>query len=169
MAPEDTNDVPMPGMTEPTTRPQPPTQPSTSTTADPKKKKRQKRHQKPHILRQSTLRHPQWCYIHLRHISTQRQQQRQPDLDAVTAHLHLTTALQQFLGLHGTAIAFDVLKLEEQDVWIRAQSKDQRALVAAAGGWINGKGEGWRVVGWSHWDAGVTAGAREGGQDVFDD
>lgn len=164
MAPEADDTTTMLDITESTALTQPTTQPSTASTTNlSTSKKRRKRHQKPHILLQQTLRSPAWVYIHLRHLSNSP-----PPLDAVTAHLHLTTALQQFLGLHGSAITFDVLKLDAQDVWIRAQAEDQRAIVAAAGGWVSGKGEGWRVVGWSWWDAGV-GGAGGGGQDLFGD
>ncbi len=129
------------------------------------KKKRKKRHSKPHVLFQTTLRNPQWSYIHLQHLTSSTD--ALADLDAVTAHMHLTAALTQFLGLHGSAIAFDILKLETQDVWIRLAAEDQSALVAAAGGWVSGNGEGWRVKGWSLWDAGVVGMDR--GQDLFTD
>lgn len=142
-----------------------PTTQSTSTTTG-TKKRRKNRNPKPHILYQQTLRSPTWSYIHLSHLTGSSPQS--PDLDAVTAHLHLTTAFKQFLGLHGVAIPFDILKLEKQDLWIRVQAEDVKAVVAAAGGWVSGKGEGWRVVNWSSWDAGGGEGTN-GGQDLFND
>ncbi len=133
-----------------------------STTSN--KKKRKNRTPKPHILTQITLRNPPWAYIRLQHLTSSS---KPPDLDAVTAHLHLTAALTQFLGLHGQAIQFDVLKLEGQDVWIRIQHEDCSTLIAAVGGWVNGAGEGWRVKGSSSWDANAVG--KEGGQDLFAD
>lgn len=88
-------------------------------------------------------------------------------MDAVTAHLQLTAALSQFLGLHGAAIPIDVLKLEGADLWIRVPFEDHSNVIAAVGGWISGKGEAWRVKGTSSWDA--RAMARDSGQDLFND
>lgn len=84
----------------------------------------------------------------------------------MTAQMHLTAALSSFLGLHGSAIAFDILKLEGQDVWIRVQAEDRAAVVAATGGWVNGAREGWRVVGWSCWNV-EGAGSRRG-EELFE-
>ena len=150
----------LPDDTETTAITAPATQQSNSTTS-----KRKRKHQhKPHILNQITIRNPQWAYIHLQHLTSKSSP---PDLDAVTAHLHLTTALSQFLGLHGAAIPFDILKLNEQDVWIRLPAEDHSALKAAVGGWVSAGGEGWRVKGCSSWDA--SAIGRDAGQDLFMD
>ena len=110
-----------------------------------------------------TLRNPTWSYIRL--------QQYQPPqtsstLDALTAHIQITAALHQFLGVHGAAVPVDVLKLEGSDVWIRVPAEDRSALVAAVGGWIGRAGEGWRVMGWSSWSAGAEGG-KDGGRDLF--
>ena len=128
------------------------------------KKKRKKRAPKPHVLSQLTLRDPPWSYIRLQHLTSSTQT---PSLDAVTAHLHLTAALSQFLGLHGTAIPFDILKFEGQDVWIRLPHEDSSALIAAVGGWVSANGEGWQVKGSSSWDANALG--KDGGQDLFGD
>jgi ribonuclease P/MRP protein subunit POP8 len=132
------------------------------------KKKRKKRQSKPHILTQITLRNPSWSYIRLQHLSTPNSTQEKPaDLDAITAHQHLSQALRQFLGLHGAAIPFDILKLSGQDVYIRLAAEDRSALVAAVGGWVSSNGEGWRVKGWSSWDARADEVGRDCGQDLF--
>ena len=141
------------------------TAPTTQVTSTASKSmKRKKRKPRTHVLSQFTIRSPPWAYVHLQHLTSSG---AGSNLDAVTVHLHLTAALSKFLGLHGSAIPFDILKLEGQDVWVRLQSEDRSALVAAVGGWLNGNGEGWRVKGWSSWDA--NAGGREGGQDLFKD
>lgn len=77
--------------------------------------------------------------------------------------------MSQFLGLHGSATPFDILKLSGNDVWIRVPAADMRVVVTAAGGWAGSGGEGWRVKGWSSWDARVRgAKTDEGlGRDLF--
>lgn len=127
------------------------------------KKKRKKKTAKKHILTSFTIRDPQWAYVKLQRLSSAT---NVPPLDAVTTHMYLTSALYQVFGLHGAAIAFDVMKLEGQDVWIRLPAEDRTALIAAVGGWVSNNGEGWRVKGWSSWDAGVSN--FENGQDLFD-
>lgn len=115
------------------------------------------------------LRNPTWSYVHLEHITPPPQSSSTPSspapLDALTAHVHITAALNQFLGLHGAAVPVDVLKLAGREVWIRVPAKDRSALVAAVGGWVGRQGEGWRVRGWSSWSAGAKG--REGGRDLF--
>jgi ribonuclease P/MRP protein subunit POP8 len=148
---------------------------STSTTTTSSKRKRKKRQSKPHILSQHTLRSPPWSYVHLQHLTSGTTTNQAPgskqaaDLDAITAHQHLIAALRQFLGLHGAAIAFDITKLSGQEVWIRLAAEDRSALVAATGGWVSSGGEGWRVVGWSSWDAGASRVGRASGQDLFNE
>lgn len=118
-----------------------------------------------------TLRNPHWSYIHLQHLpSTTANSNTTPNttpLDAPTIHLHLRSALTQFLGLHGSAIALDILKIEHHNVWLRVQAEDRVAFVAAIGGWVGRDGrEGWRVKGWSYWDAGGGSDGDAGG--LFD-
>lgn len=152
----------LPDATKTTATTAPTAQPASSASS---KKKRKKRTPKPHVLSQFTIRNPPWAYIHLERTTSSTT--AVPALDAVTAQLNLTSALSQFLGLHGAAIPFDILKLECQDVWIRLPAEDQSALVAAVGGWISKGGEGWRVKGWSSWNANAVG--RDNGQDLFTD
>ena len=151
----------LPDATETTAITAPTTQTSSNAST---KKKRKKRAPKPHILSQFTIRKPPWAYVHLQHLSSS---ESAPELDAVTAQLHLTAALSQFLGLHGSAIPFDILKLENQNLWIRLPNEDRSALVAAVGGWVSANSDGWRVKGWNSWDANAIE--RDGGQDLFTD
>lgn len=89
------------------------------------------------------------------------------DLDALTARTHLTSALSQFLGVTGTAISVDILKIESVSppsssssssrkydpegrgrggggggvyLWIRVPREDASAVVAAMSSWIGGAG-----------------------------
>ncbi|KAK5132476.1 hypothetical protein LTR08_009022 [Meristemomyces frigidus] len=139
------------------------TEPTTQASATAARKKR-KRTAKNQTLTQFTIRDAQWTYIHAQQHTTSGPSTA---LDAVTAHLQLTAALSQFLGLHGAAIPMDILKLDGADVWVRVPADDKNAVTAAIGGWISGKGEAWRVKGTSSWD--VRAMARDSGQDLFSD
>jgi len=131
---------------------------------------RKRKQSKPVILSHFTIRNPPWSYLHLNLVTpaTLRAVQEQfvdttSSLDAITVQMHLQSALRQFLGLHGTAIPFDVLKIEKQDTWVRLPREDASAVVAALGGWIGKNGEGWRVKSRDCW------GPREGdGRDLFD-
>lgn len=114
-------------------------------------------------LSQFTIRNPTWSYIHLCLIPTTST--ASSDLDALTARLHLQAALSSFLGLHGTAIPIDFLKIENRNVWFRVPREDASAVVAAVGGWVGNNGEGWRVMGWGCWGPGVVGGS---GMDLFD-
>lgn len=129
-------------------------------------KKKRKRTSKPHIITQLTIRHAPWAYVHLEHLSAAGNKDA-GTLDALTAHLHITAALSQFLGLHGSAIPVDILKLDGMEVWVRLPREEKSALIAAVGGWVSGAGEGWRVRGSSSWDARTVC--RDGGQDLFED
>lgn len=133
------------------------------TTALSKSRKRQRPATKPPTT-QYSIRKPSWAYIRLQHLSPNT---RPGDLDNMTAHMHLNAAMSSFLGLHGSAMTFDILKLQGQDVWIRVQSEDRAAVVAATGGWVSKARDGWRVRSWSHWNA--LAPGHDAGQDLFDD
>ena len=124
---------------------------------------------KPHILHQRTVRHASWSYSHLQHVTlVNSNTTSQPNsLDNLSVQLSLTSSLQQFLGLHGTAMRFDILKIHGQEVWIRIDAADRQAFVAAVGGSRGRTGEGWRIKGWSSWDAG--GGNRSGWEDLFGD
>ncbi|KAK6440912.1 hypothetical protein LTR95_002868 [Oleoguttula sp. CCFEE 5521] len=143
-----------------------PAQPATQTSTSFGKRVRTPKTQ---TLANLTLRNPLWTYIHLSLVSAKfpTSYPNYPPLDALTAHLHLTSALSQFLGLHGAAIPIDILELDGQDVWIRIPADDRVGFVAAMGGWVGRGGEGWRVVGWRSWNA--DGSGRDGGRDLFGD
>jgi len=128
-------------------------------------KKRSHSNSKPQQIAVKTLalRNPTWSYIRLHQFQPP---QNSSSLDALTAHIQITAALHQFLGVHGAAVPVDVLKLEGSEVWIRVPAEDRSALVAAVGGWVGRAGEGWRVMGWSSWSAGAEGG-KDGGRELF--
>ncbi|EPE34559.1 hypothetical protein GLAREA_10253 [Glarea lozoyensis ATCC 20868] len=108
-----------------------------------------------HEITIKTIKSPPWSYIQLSLTSSSQLKAQQPVLDELTAKSYLTSALTQFLGLHGQAISIDFLKVEGQQVWIRVPREDRAPVLAAVGGW-NGHGEGeervgWTVIGASNW------------------
>ena len=127
---------------------------------------------KPSTESTATFRHSPYTYLHLSllilpntnplsHQSTQSSSNT--PLDDITALSHLTAALQQSLGLTGTAIPIDILKIENQDVWIRVPYDDGSAVMAAVSQWSSpAKGVGWRVRGRSVWLGGLVG--REDGR-----
>jgi ribonuclease P/MRP protein subunit POP8 len=140
-----------------------PSCPSTETISSDKSTKIKAHKPNPSPL-EVTIKKPTWAYIHLQHL-VPPSEKGQP-LDAVTAQLHLSAGLRTFLGLHGTAIPVDFLKIENQQIWIRVPAEDCQAVIAAAGGWSDSRGHGWRARGWSFWSASVVG--RDAGQDLFD-
>ncbi|KAK3077274.1 hypothetical protein LTS18_010756 [Coniosporium uncinatum] len=96
-----------------------------------------------------SLRGGQWAYFHLWMYSSPPSPAAST-FDAITARTHLTSALRQFLGLHGQAIPVDIIKMEGQDVWIRVPMEDASAVQAAVSGWTGGdtNAEGGRTLGW---------------------
>ncbi|KAK4948222.1 hypothetical protein LTR28_007468, partial [Elasticomyces elasticus] len=114
----------------------PPTDPTATTLADstttaPPKRKRTSNKQ---TLTNLTLSHPAWLYLHLTLLPPPNPPNpltsppNPPPLDILTLHHHLTTALATSLGLHGSAIPFDILKHEGRDMWIRVAEQDGAAV-----------------------------------------
>ncbi|RJE20017.1 hypothetical protein PHISCL_07646 [Aspergillus sclerotialis] len=97
-------------------------------------------------------------------------------LDDLTARTFLTSALSQFLGLTGTAIPIDILKISEgqpqnqNTVWIRVPREDASAVVAALSSWVGGsKASGggnaaWRICAKGNFLGALVAGS---GADLF--
>lgn len=109
-----------------------------------------------------TLRDPPYSYIHLRIAnqtanSTSRKQKEQLELDEITALSHLTSATSQYLGLTGTAIPIDILKVQALEAWIRLPIEDERAVVAALSQWIGKEGVILRVLGRGSWLGGLQS------------
>ncbi|EEH36143.1 hypothetical protein PAAG_00466 [Paracoccidioides lutzii Pb01] len=107
-----------------------------------------------------TSRKPPWSYLKLQLITQPSPPSSSPStpLDEITARTYLTTALSQFLGISGTSISIDILKIENSTgqknnnniVWIRVPRDDAAAVVAAVSSWIGngsqvGSSVSWRV------------------------
>ena len=102
------------------------------------------------------IRRPTFSYLHLSLLSIYAP--ASITLDALTVHKYLKSALQQFLGLTGTSISFDILKIYAYEVWIRVAREDGSAVVAALGSWVGQSGSvSWRVRGRGDWLGAVVA------------
>lgn len=70
----------------------------------------------------------------------------EPAIDMITARTNLDSALQQYLGLTGTAIPIDLLKIEGRDVWIRLPKEDGSAVQGCLSQWTGRDGSvAWRI------------------------
>ena len=117
---------------------------------------------------QITIRNSPWTYLHLCLLSSvPTPSSNLPGIDILTARTHLTAALQQFLGVTGTTIPVDFLKVEGRDVWVRVPRDDGSAIVAALGSWVGTEGGGvsWRVKGRGDWLASIVGG---NGKELFE-
>ncbi|KGO68785.1 hypothetical protein PITC_076670 [Penicillium italicum] len=124
-----------------------------------------------------TSRNPPWTYLKLKLVSQPGSAPQ--SLDPLSARTYLSSALSQFLGLTGTAIPIDILKIENVSssatkyniVWIRVPREDASALVNAVSSWIgsgnNSTASGdvaWRVCAKGNFLGALVAGS---GADLF--
>ncbi|CAK48803.1 uncharacterized protein AlacWU_02906 [Aspergillus niger] len=101
-----------------------------------------------------TSRTPTWTYLKLQLVTNPPSTSTSP-LDPLTARTYLSAALSQFLGLMGTTIPLDILKVSPppsssssteggktggsgSTVWARVPRDDAAAVVAALSSWIGG-------------------------------
>ncbi|PGH08596.1 ribonuclease P/MRP protein subunit POP8 [Blastomyces parvus] len=114
-----------------------------------------------------TSRKPPWSYLKLQLI-TQPTLSSSTPFDALTARTHLTSALSQFLGVSGTSISIDILKIEtippgQNILWIRVPRDDSAAVVAAVSSWVGGGDQTGANVSWRIRAKGGFLGALVGG------
>ncbi|KIX10257.1 uncharacterized protein Z518_01338 [Rhinocladiella mackenziei CBS 650.93] len=102
-----------------------------------------------------TLRNPPYTYFHLSLQSLPPQPQQ--SLDEITARSYLTAALRQYLGLTGTAIGIDILKVNGANVWIRIPRDDEMAVTGALSQWVSSQGVNLRIEARGSWLGGVVA------------
>ena len=78
-----------------------------------------------------------------------------PSLDDLSVRSYLTSGLSQFLGLTGSAISVDILKVEDKECWVRVPREDLSAVLAATGQWSSGVNNGsrmaWRLKASGNW------------------
>ncbi|RYP12638.1 hypothetical protein DL767_011173 [Monosporascus sp. MG133] len=101
-----------------------------------------KKSQKYHELATSTISAPPWAYAHLELVSSSTIITTSggtgaggEELDALQARSYCAAALKQFLGVRGTAIPLDVLKVEGAECWLRLPRDDLGAFAAAVTAW----------------------------------
>lgn len=111
----------------------------------------------PPAQRSITIRNPPFTYLHLTSSTTSLPLSNSSPIDILTARAHLTSALSQFLGITGTAVPIDFLKVADRELWIRVPREDEAVVVGALSQWV-GKdgGVSWRVKGKGAW-LGVVA------------
>ncbi|KAK6541517.1 hypothetical protein TWF694_007324 [Orbilia ellipsospora] len=118
-----------------------------------------------------TIRKPEWQYLHLRmtfdppHPPDHTSPSYPPDL--LTWKTHLSTALNQFLGISGTAIPIDFLHSDVSEVYLRIPREDAPRFMAGITGWgedIEGRTVGFRVLKSAEFLMGIAGGE---GRDLF--
>ena len=109
--------------------------------------------------RSLSIRNPPHTYLNLILLTSTPSSSGQPPVDILTARTYLTSALSQYLGMTGTAIPIDFLKVEGRSVWIRVPREDGVALVGALSQWVGKDGDvSWRVKAKGEWLGSVAAG-----------
>jgi ribonuclease P/MRP protein subunit POP8 len=107
---------------------------------------------KGHEIITKTIKTPPFSYACLELIS---ESTSEINLDDLTVRSYITAALTQFLGLTGSAISMDILKVDGRECWIRVPREDLSPVMAAVGGWVGGNEEagkvGWRVKASGNW------------------
>ncbi|KAH7393101.1 hypothetical protein BKA64DRAFT_675284 [Cadophora sp. MPI-SDFR-AT-0126] len=110
---------------------------------------------------------PQFSYAHLQLVS-ESPSSTTSHLDSLTVRSYIGAALNQFLGLTGSAISIDILKVEGREAWIRIPREDLSPVIAAVGGWTGGSEVddkvGWRVLTSGNWLSVLVA---QGGADLI--
>jgi len=124
----------------------------TSMTEAPHTNKPKEKQPKGHEIATKTIKTPPFSYIYLELISDSTSN---ITLDEITVRSHVTAALTQFLGLAGSAISMDILKVEGMECWLRVPREDLSPVLAAVGGWVGGNDDdgkvGWRVKAKGNW------------------
>lgn len=105
-----------------------------------------------------TIKRPPFTYLHLTLLSSDPTSTT-PPIDILTARSYLTSALEQYLGITGSAIPVDFLKVDDMDVWIRVPREDSSKVSGALSQWTGKSGEvAWRIRGKTEWLGTLSAG-----------
>jgi ribonuclease P/MRP protein subunit POP8 len=113
------------------------------------------------VLHSSTLRRPQWTYFHLSAFSTANEP---PSYDAISTRQNLSNAMKKFLGLTGSSIPIDILKIEGSEVWLRVPRDNSRAFHEGVSAWIGKDLMKYLIRDKDDWLSQMSAG---NGQDLF--
>lgn len=112
---------------------------------------------KSHDIYTTTIQTPPYAYAHLELITTTAM-----TLDNLQVRSYLTSALKQFLGLTGSGMPIDILKVDGKECWVRVPRQDLGAFAAALAVW---PGSGSAVTGFLIRAAGDWLGALVGRSD----
>lgn len=111
-----------------------------------------KAHHKGHEISSKTIATPPFSYVYVQLLSGSVSNIA---LDELTVRTHITSALTQFLGLTGSAISVDILKVDGSECWMRVPREDLSPVIAALGGWVGARtADGqvaWKVKGSGDW------------------
>ncbi|KAL2067837.1 hypothetical protein VTL71DRAFT_15935 [Oculimacula yallundae] len=114
----------------------------------------QKQSHRGHEITSRTIKTPQFSYACLR-LFSESTTATASQLDTLTVRSYVGSALNQLLGLTGSAISVDILKVEGRECWIRVPREDLSLVIAAVGGWTGGfEGDGkvgWKVKSSGNW------------------
>ncbi|KAJ2896740.1 uncharacterized protein MKZ38_005268 [Zalerion maritima] len=112
-----------------------------------------KSHTKSHDLVTSTIRSNTWGYAHLKMVPEGHINRL--ELDNLQAKSLCTSAFSQFLGISGTAISVDILKVANAELWVRLPGRDlsrfSAAVSAYRGSVISGNQYSLYIVACSEW------------------
>lgn len=114
---------------------------------------------KSHDIYTTTIKAPPYAYAHLELITTTA---ATTALDNLQVRAYLSSALKQFLGLTGSGMPIDILKVDGTDCWVRVPRQDLGAFAAALAVW---PGSGGAVTGFLVRAAGDWLGALVGRRD----
>lgn len=104
------------------------------------------------------IKHPIFTYFHLTLLSATIPASSAA-IDILAARSYLTSALQNYLGMTGTAIPVDFLKVEGRHIWIRLPKEDGPAFSGAISQWMGKDGTlSWKVESKGDWLGAVVAG-----------
>ena len=112
----------------------------------------------PSVITSKTITTPPFSFVCLELVSDAAARTR---LDEITVRTYITSALTQFLGLTGSAISVDIVKVRKRECWIRVPREDLSPVVAAVGGWMGGNDAegrvGWKVKASGNWLSALVA------------
>lgn len=98
-----------------------------------------KQNPKSHELLNLTIKSPPFSYAHL---EVRRDEPGHSPTDTLQFKSYLTAALTQFLGSTGAAISVDILKVDNDECWVRVPRPDLGAFAAAITAWPGVKDQG---------------------------
>jgi ribonuclease P/MRP protein subunit POP8 len=122
------------------------------------KPKQKSTHHRGHEITTRTIKAPYFSYICLELVSDTG---AGINLDEITVRSYITAALTQFLGLTGSSISVDIMKVQGKECWIRVPREDLSPVIAAVGGWVGGNeadgSAGWKVNASGNWLSALVA------------